>query len=412
MARRQRLGLPRRRGTADVTPLWPLPDDPIVGEVVSASRDLGLARRYQELDRKPEFPVAEFRALGRAGLLGLSLPSSMGGRQLPLPRVAVALFHLGYLGGTTFAKLAIQPEFASVLGEHGSPTAVDRWFRPLVRGERLVGNQITEPAAGSDVGAIALEAQRDGEGYVLTGSKSEIAFAEDADAAIVYGRVPPPVDGRGITAFLVEQDLPGVRRSVGTGDLGERWQRRGRVDYDRVKIPGSARIGEEGSALRYVRSELARERGFLAAIYLGVARASWDETVAYVRDRVAFGHPLSEAQAVAFPLVHDGASLESAWLYTLHALERLEAADSADAAAATAVAKAMASDVALRTIDHAIQFHGGRGYSQALPHEQRWRDVRSGPIAHGPSEVLYGVAARRLWPRKPPPATLNPSSEP
>ncbi len=277
---------------------------------------------------------------------------------------------------------------------------MDAWLRPLVRGEKLVGNQLTEPEAGSDAGAIALEARRDGDGYVLNGKKSEVAFAGDAGAAIVYARIPTPSAGEGITAFLVDQRLPGVRCTVGSGDLGERWQRRGWVEYENVRIPASARIGEEGAAFRYALGELARERGLLAAIYLGVARASWDETVAYAGTRRAFGRSLSEQQAVAFPLVRDGAALEAAWLFTVRALERWESERSGEAAAGTAVAKAMASEVALQTIDHAVQFHGGRGYSQALPHEQRWRDVRSGPIAHGPSEVLYGIAARRLWPRK------------
>ena len=386
--------------------LWPLPHDPIVAEVTSVARELGLARRYRELDRHPEFPRAEFRALGKAGLLGLSLPPALGGRGLPLPSVATALFHLGYLGGTTFAKLAIQPEFASVLADHGSPAMVDEWFRPLVRGERLVGNQLTEPGAGSDAGAMALEARHDGDRYLLTGTKTEVAFAEEAGAAIVYGRVPSPDAEGGITAFLVDQHLSGVRCTAGVGDLGERWQRRGRVEYERAAVPESARIGDEGAAFRYARTELARERGLLAAIYLGVARASWEETVAYVGERVAFRRTLSEQQAVAFPLVDDGAALESTWLFTLRALERLGRTPvTGEAAAETAVAKAMASEVALRAIDHAIQFHGGRGYSQALPHEQRWRDVRSGPIAHGPSEVLRGIAARRLWPRK---STGNP----
>ncbi len=388
---------------ADPRGLWPLPDDPIVAEIRDAAVRLELPRRFRELDRRPEFPWPEFRALGAEGLLGLTLPTTLGGRQLPLRRVATALFHLGYLGGTAFAKLAIQPEFASVLAEHGSSAAVDAWFRPLLRGEKLVGNQVTEPDAGSDAGAIALEARRDGGGYVLNGKKSEVAFAGDAGAAIVYARVPPPVAEEGITAFLVDQHLPGVRCTVGAGDLGERWQRRGWVEYRDVRVPSAARIGEEGAAFRYVLGELARERGLLAAIYLGVARASWDETVAYAGARTAFGRNLSEQQAVAFPLVRDGAELEAAWLFTERALERWESERSGEAAAGTAVAKAMASEVALRTIDHAVQFHGGRGYSQALPHEQRWRDVRSGPIAHGPSEVLYGIAARRLWPRKGPP---------
>ncbi|MFY9717479.1 MAG: acyl-CoA dehydrogenase family protein [Thermoplasmata archaeon] len=379
--------------------LWGLPDDPIVAEIHEFNRRIPLAERGRQFDRVPEFPRREYRAMGEARLLGLTAPPQRGGRGLSLPRAATALFHLAYLGGTVFAKLSLQPEFCSVLSEHGSSELVDRWFRPLIRGERLVGNQITEARAGSDVGALELTAERRGEEYLLSGTKTEAAFALDAEAAIVYGRSPGSSGRRGISAFLVPQDLPGIVRTASPLDLGEHWQRRGTVTYTEVRLPASHRLGAEGEGLSYVRPELARERGLLAAIYLGVARASWEETVRYVGERPAFGRPLSEQQAVAFPLLDDGVQLEAAWQYTLRSLERLGA--SPESEARTAMAKVFAAEVSLRTIDHAIQFHGGRGYSGSLPHEQRWRDVRSGPIAHGPSEVLLRGAARTLWPRPP-----------
>jgi alkylation response protein AidB-like acyl-CoA dehydrogenase len=392
-----------------MTQLPPLPQDALVAEVRSVAEKLNLARRYRELDRTPEFPKAEFRALGDAHLLGLRTPPHLGGRGLPLPRVGVALFHLAYAGGTPFAKLSLQPEFSSVLAEHGSAELIERWFRPMVRGETVVGNQLTEPGAGSDASAIELRAEPDGAEYVLTGTKSEIAFATDADAAIVYGKVTSASPRGGITAFLVPQDLPGVSRTAGAGDMGERWQRRGTVNYDHVRVPRDHRIGDEGEGFRYVREELTRERALLAAIYLGVARASWDETVEYAGSRLAFGKPLSSQEAVAFPLVEDGAALGATWLYVEQTLRRLEDGENSDGEAA--LAKWMAADVALRAIDHAIQFHGGRGYSQSLPHEQRWRDVRSGRIAHGPSEIMHLVAARQLWPsssKGPPSARASP----
>jgi cyclohexanecarboxyl-CoA dehydrogenase len=378
-----------------VTFLEALPDDPIVAEVEAACDRLELGRRYRELDRAPKFPREEFRELGRARLLGLTIPRRQGGRGLPSCRAAIALFHLGYRAGTTFAKLAMQPEFCSVIAEHGGPALRDRWFLPLMQGRTLVGNQITEPTAGSDATALALEASKSGASYLLSGKKSEVAFAADAEAALVYGRAPASRGAEGISAFVVPQDLPGIDRSVGPVDLGEHWQRRGSVSYDRVRVPAAHRVGTEGLGFRYLRRELVRDRGLLAAIYLGVARASWDETVSYVGERATFGRPLSDRQAVAFPLVDDGTQLEATWLFTLGALRRFDAGE--DAAAETAMAKVRASEVALATLDHCIQFHGGAGYSGARPHEQRWRDVRSGPIAHGPSELLRAIAARTLW---------------
>jgi alkylation response protein AidB-like acyl-CoA dehydrogenase len=263
----------------------------------------------------------------------------------------------------------------------------------VTEGRLLVGNQITEPGAGSDAGALATVARREGDSYVIDGTKSEAAFALDADAAVVYARTGTA----GVSAFLVPQDLPGVERSLSPPDLGERWMRRGTVRYVGVRVPESARIGPEGGAFNALKDELTRERLLLAAIYLGVGRASFDETVAYVGERKAFGRPLSAQQGVSFPLAEDWARLDSGWLYIERALTRLEAGG--DVTAEAALAKRLATETALTAIDHAIQFHGGRGYSSGLPHERRYRDVRSGGIAHGPNEVLLRAAAGRLWPR-------------
>lgn len=377
--------------------LWGVPDDPLVAEVREAARAMRLAERYRELDRNPAFPREEFRELGRRQLLGLTVPAALGGRGLALPRAAAVLFHLGYLGGTAFAKLALQPEFCSVLAERGTPAQRDAWFRPLLQGEKLVGNQITEPGAGSDARALSLEVVKDGEEYVLTGTKSEAAFVLDAEAAIVYGKLSSAAKGA-VTAFLVPQDREGITRTADPPDLGERWQRRGTVVYDHVRLPASARLGPEGDGFSPLLRELARERGLLASLYLGVARASLDETVGYVGEREAFGRRLADNQAVAFPLVDAATELRGVWHLTVEALGRLEAGE--DAAAQTAMAKVFATSAALRTIDLAIQFHGGSGYSSRRVHEQRYRDVRSGPVAHGPSEVLRSTASRALWPTR------------
>lgn len=335
--------------------------------------------------------------MGAARLLGLPVPEALGGRGLPLTHVGRMLHRLAYLSGTTFAKLSLQPEFCSVLADHGSPDLVQKYYRPLLTGEALVGNQVTEPTAGSDVQALAMTARREGDEYVLNGTKSEAAFAVDAQAALVYARTAQTGGHPEITAFLVPQDLPGIRR-MNHGDLGERWMRRGRVGYEDVRVPAGLRVGEEGKAFAYLVPELTRERALLAAIYLGVGRSAFDATVLHVRHRIAFEKPLSAQQAVSFPLVEDWAHLDASELFVDRVLGRLERGEPAEAE--SALAKSMATEVALRCLDHAIQFHGGRGYSSDLPFEQRWRDVRSGAIAHGSSEIMHVVASRRLFPRE------------
>jgi len=374
-----------------------LPEDPLRDEVGEFARAHRLSERSRELDSHPEFPWQEFRAMAQAGWLGLTLPSDLGGRGLPLRRAGLLLQELGYRAGTAFAKLSLQPEFASVVGAHGSPELRARYSLPLSRGEILVGSQITEPRAGSDLSRLAARVERHGDRLRLTGTKSQVAFAADAQVAVVYARSGEGGAGvPGVSAYVVPQDLPGIERQV-TEDLGERWMRRGTVTYSSVEIPPDHLVGEAGQGLNYLKVELTHERALLGAIYLGVARASWEETVREAGERVVFDGPLSDQEAVAFPLVEDGTRLASAWLYTERVLERLDRGERADDAAA--MSKWWATDVALTTLDHAIQFHGGRGYSKELPHEQRWRDVRSGMLAHGTAEVMHRVAARRRWPR-------------
>ncbi|MCI4342647.1 MAG: acyl-CoA/acyl-ACP dehydrogenase [Thermoplasmata archaeon] len=377
---------------------YELPPDPLAGELDAFIESHELSARGRLLDREPAFPRREFESMGAAGWLGLTTPVSFGGRGLSIARAGVLLHRLAFRSGTTFAKLSLQPEFASVLHEVGSEALLDTWYRPLVAGRRLVGNQITEPGAGSDAQALQLAARRDPTGYSLSGEKTEVAFATEADAALVYGRVEGG-ETDGVTAFLVPQEGSGILRQVVGTDLGERWQRRGSVTYRHVHVPLESRLGEEGEGFSYVRAELTRERALLAAVYLGVARASWVDTVKHVGRRMAFGRPLSANQAVAFPLVDDEGDLAAGWLYVRQVLERLDRAEEVDAEAA--LAKSIATRVSLQALDHAIQFHGGRGYSNELPFEQRWRDVRSGSIAHGSSEIMHLVAARRLWSRRP-----------
>lgn len=298
-------------------------------------------------------------------------------------------------GATTFAKLMLQPEFSSVLADQGSEKLRGTYFAPLCRGELLVGNQVTEPAAGSGIGGMSLEAVAEADGGVrLRGTKSQAAFACDADVAIVYARRAGAPGGA--TAYLVPQDRSGVERRT-IGDLGERWMRRGSVRYDNVLVEPDLKIGEDGKAFSYLLPELTRERGLLALVYLGVARRSLEETVEHAEERSVSGRPLSERQGVSFPLADDWAEGYAATLYALWVLERAEAGARVEAEAA--MAKTLAVSIALRTLDHAIQFHGGRGYSEELPFERRWRDVRSGDLAHGPREVMRVTAARTLWPR-------------
>ncbi|MGI0052744.1 MAG: acyl-CoA dehydrogenase family protein, partial [Thermoplasmata archaeon] len=241
---------------------------------------------------------------------------------------------------------------------------------------------------------LSMRARHDGAEYVLDGTKSQVAFAEDAEEAIVYARVEGSSASTGVTAFLVSQRGPGIDRKAGA-DHGERWMRRGSVIYSAVRVPEGRRLGEEGRAFEYLRDELTHERALLGAVYLGVAWAGWDEAVRYAAERRTFGRPISDRQSVAFPLVEDLVRLRAAWGQLERLLLRLDAGERADGDAA--LSKWLCGSVALEASDHAMQVHGGAGFSEELPCAQRHRDLRSARIAHGTDEILLALAARRLW---------------
>lgn len=379
------------------SPTNPAREEEIRREARAFVLEAHLADRARELDQNPAFPQAEWKALAGRGWLGPRVREEMGGAGWKLTEEAVLIEELAYGGGSVFAKLVLQPQFCSPL-QRGGRDLRERWYRPMLQGKVLVGNQVTEPGAGSDAASLAMTAAHDGETFVLSGTKSGIAFASDADAAIVYARTSPEQGARGVSAFLVPQDLPGIRRHL-LRDLGEKWMRRGTVHYEKVVVPASSMIGESGAGFQYLMEELTPERALLAVIYLALARRSWEETRVRVMGRQAFGRPLGSFEGISFPLVEDYVRLESARLFAWDVLARLERAPKGMDGDA-ALSKMWANTVALEALEHAMQFHGGDGYSDAFPHEQRWRDVRSGAVAHGSLEVLKVVAARELMGRE------------
>jgi cyclohexanecarboxyl-CoA dehydrogenase len=385
---------PTPAGGSPWPPFAPTDEGELRREVRRFAQERELTHLARELDEHPRFPWEVYRALGAQGWLGPRQAEAEGGRGWPLLREAALLEELAYRGGSVMAKLALQPDFCSVLAQ-ASPAIRDRWFRPLFRGEVLVGNQVTEPGRGSDATHLQLSAERVGGpdgGFLLTGTKSQIAFAADAQAALVYARTGEGEGARGISAFLVPQDLPGISVTL-YEDLGERWMRRGDVHYERVRVPEENLVGEPGRGFAYLRRELTEERALLAVIYLALARASLDEVAEAVMHRQVFGRPLGSFEAISFPLVEDLARWESAHLYVRETLSLLQAGEGG-AGGRAALAKWLSNETSLAILDHAMQFTGGEGYSHRLPHEQRWRDVRSGGVAHGSNEILHLVAAR------------------
>jgi cyclohexanecarboxyl-CoA dehydrogenase len=356
-----------------------------------------LQPRSAHWDKSGEFPWEAYRQMGELGLLGLRIPAAHGGQDgdyltfgIAMEEIARGDFACTY--GLQLAGLA-----GEILGRSGTEDIKARWLPPTARGEAVVALALTEPGVGSDAANLACRAERDGEGYVITGEKSGISLGMIAQAAIVFARTDPGGRARGVTAFLVPLDLPGVSRSP-LRDMGTRAIGRAVLAFDRVRVPPSHRLGEEGTGFYQVMQGFDYNRVGIALACLGVAQVSLEETMAYVKERTAFGRALATFEGVSFPIAEAATHVDACrWL----CYRALWLADQGQRhTKESAMTKWWAPRLAVDTIHQCLLFHGHYGYTDELPFEQRMRDVIGLEIGDGAAEVMKMVVARELMGRE------------
>jgi cyclohexanecarboxyl-CoA dehydrogenase len=355
-----------------------------------------LAPHAGEWDRAGVFPADAWRRMGALGLLGLRVPAAYGGGEADLVTVGLAMEEIGRgdLSCTYGIQLAVLA--AEILGVHGDPSLRERWLPPMTRGDAVVALALTEPSAGSDAAQLACRAERAGDGFVLTGEKSGISLGMAAHAAIVFARTGP--DGaRGVSAFLVPMNLPGVARSP-LRDMGSRAIGRAVLAFDHVRLPAAHLLGGEGTGFRQVMRGFDFNRALISLACLGSAEASLEETMAYVRERQAFGRALARFEGVTFPIAEAATLIEAARGLCLRALWLADRG--APCTKESAMAKWWAPRLAVDTIHQCLLLHGHYGYTDELPFERRMRDVMGLEIGDGTAEVMKMVVARELLGRE------------
>jgi len=286
--------------------------------------------------------------------------------------------------------------FEDLLAQAPAPLK-ERWLPGLRSGEHMIGLCLTEPGAGSDMGAMRAKAQRHGDFFVLSGEKNSVSFL-DAEVFYVFARTDPKSrDWRGLTAFLVPRDTPGLsfRRYE---DMGCRSIPRGQIFFDAVRVPAAWMVGEEGMAFPMIRRYLDVNRAFIALKCIGAALQTLDETVEYARSRVQFGSPLASFQGVAFPLVEAATLLEAARLLSYKVLWLRQQGKPCDLEGA--MAKWWVPQICAATIHQCLLIHGHYGYTTELPIEQRLRDVIGWQIGDGTPQIQKVILARKLLGRE------------
>jgi cyclohexanecarboxyl-CoA dehydrogenase len=356
-----------------------------------------LAPRSAHWDRTGEFPWEAWRRMGELGLLGLRVPEAYGGQAADFLTFGIAMEEIGRGDFSCTYGIQLAGLAGEILGRSGTEEIKTRWLPPTARGEAVVALALTEPGAGSDAANLACRAERDGDGYVITGEKSGISLGMAAQAAIVFARTDPGGRARGVTAFVVPLDLPGVSRSP-LRDMGTRAIGRAVLAFDHVRLPVSHRLGEEGTGFYQVMQGFDYNRIGIALACLGVAQQSVEETMGYVKERKAFGRALARFEGVSFAIAEAATHLEACrWL----CYRALWLADQGRPhTKESAMTKWWGPRLAVDTIHQCLLLHGHYGYTDELPFEQRMRDVIGLEIGDGAAEVMKMVVARELMGRE------------
>jgi cyclohexanecarboxyl-CoA dehydrogenase len=348
-------------------------------------------------DRTGEFPAGVWRQMGELGLLGLRTPAAYGGQDADFMTFGIAMHEIarGDFSCTYGVQLATLA--GEMLGRNGSDEVRKRWLPTTASGETVIALALTEPGAGSDAASLECRAERAGDDYLITGEKSGVSLGMVAHATILFARTGTHARARGVSAFLVPLDLPGVSRSA-LRDMGSHAIGRAVLSLDHVRVPASHRIGAEGSGFYQVMQGFDFNRIGISLACLGTAQVSLEETMAYVKERKAFGRPLAGFQGVSFPIAEAATHLEACRWLCYRALWLADRGEPCTKEAA--MVKLWAPRLSVDTIHQCLLLHGHYGYTDELPFEQRMRDVIGLEIGDGTAEVMKIVIARELMGRE------------
>jgi alkylation response protein AidB-like acyl-CoA dehydrogenase len=346
-------------------------------------------------DREHHFPRAELRALGELGVLGAVVPERWGGAGLDYVSLAVALEEIAAGDGATSTIVSVQNSVVcGPINAFGTDAQKERYLRPLARGEALGCFCLTEPHVGSDAGAIATRAEKRGDAYVLNGVKQFITTGKYADLAVVFAVTDKAAGKKGISGFVVETKTPGYVVARVEEKLGQRASDTAQIVFDDCTVPAANLLGREGEGYRIALANLEAGRIGIAAQAVGMARAAFEAAVSYARNRVSFGKPIAEHQAVNFRLADMATEIEVARQMVWHAASLRDAGEPCLKEAS--MAKLFASEMAERVCSAAIQVHGGYGYVEDFPVERIYRDVRVCQIYEGTSDIQRLVIGRAV----------------
>jgi len=355
-----------------------------------------IAPHSARLDEEQEFPFDIFRKLGELGLTGVFFPPEYGGSGLSTVEYAIVVEEVARVDPGVALSVAAHNSLAS---NHiylaGTEEQKKKYLVPLAKGEKIGTWSLTEPTAGSDAGGTKTRAEKDGDHYVLNGSKTFATHGSVADIAVVFA-LTDAVAGKhgGISAFILEKGTPGFHPGKKENKMGCRASDTAELAMENCRVHKSQLLGREGHGFRDALRVLDGGRISIAAMAVGTAQGAFEASVKYARQRQQFGKAIAEFQAIQFMLADCATEIEAARWLTMKAAHLKDLGE--DVNKAGAMAKLYASEMAVRVTDKAIQIHGGYGYMKEYPVEKFHRDAKLTTIGEGTSEIQRLVIARRL----------------
>lgn len=354
-----------------------------------------LAPNAAEWDKTKKFPAEELKAMGELGLYGMTIPEEWGGAGIDYVSFALAIEEIAAGDGSCSTILSVNNSVVcGPLLQFGSEFLKNTYLKPLASGKMLGCFCLTEPQAGSDASSLRTRAVKEGDDYVLNGTKQFITSGKHADVAIVFAVTDPDAGKRGISAFAVPTDNPGYKVASLEDKMGQHASDTAQILFDNCRIPVDHLIGEEGQGYKIALGNLEAGRIGIAAQSVGMARAAYEAALSYAKERESFGQAIIQHQAIGFRLAEMATQLEAARLLVLNAAELQEAG--LPSLKEACMAKLFASEAAEKICSDAIQIHGGYGYLKDFPVERIARDVRVAQIYEGTSDIQKMVIARQL----------------
>ena len=353
-----------------------------------------LAPFAAEWDEREFFPVETLREAAALGFAGIYVKSDVGGSDMSRLDAAIVMEELSAGCTSTAAFISIHNMASWMIDRFASDAQRKRFLPKLTTMEKIASYCLTEPGSGSDAAALKTRAVRDGEDYVLNGSKAFISGAGVSDVYVCMVRTGD--DGpKGISCLVVEKGAPGLSFGRKERKLGWNSQPTAQVIFDNCRVPVANRIGVEGDGFRIAMSGLDGGRINIGACSVGTARAALEEAMAYARERKQFGRAISDFQATQFKFADMATELEAARLMIRNAAAALDRHDGR-ATMLCAMAKRFATDVGFKIANDALQLHGGYGYLKDFPAERHVRDLRVHQILEGTNEIMRVIVAREL----------------